>query len=410
MTSHGSRHYSTRRVRLLAKKRIEQYEREDNDCDDDGTSCVPFGEKDIFPQPFTLIRITMLWRELVHRYSHERKGIAALTTECDHHLPIFHNNPKEFASYILTADKTKYINMRTINVCKSCVHLLAAELAAMLLRGEKLQHPDLIYQLLVSILQYPSLARYYLHHKQLWKHVMRSHRRCCQRVVRDHGGDGDIEKTSMTVLFMFGCSILRNGYLMRNQKYWRRNVGFLMDYILKTAKRELLIYREEGSAIGSRVILMVQWKIILFLYYQHQVPWKLQKKYRRYVRNFRRDIQVLHDIIDFGGECMHKRGIESCIKEYCCHLLEMMDDKSSDLGVNIVKIQKKIWIMKREDMECLWIKCDRKAKDLKAGRLQKCRNCRVARYCSKSCQKKDWKYGNHKDICQKFVDLNRIKF
>ena len=58
-----------------------------------------------------------------------------------------------------------------------------------------------------------------------------------------------------------------------------------------------------------------------------------------------------------------------------------------------------------KSMKCLWIECDKSAKDLEDGKLQKCSRCRVARYCSKECQKRDWKYGQHKEICNAFVDM-----
>ena len=45
--------------------------------------------------------------------------------------------------------------------------------------------------------------------------------------------------------------------------------------------------------------------------------------------------------------------------------------------------------------ECNFIKCRRKNIKLKV-----CKRCKSVYYCSRACQKKDWKYCMHKDCCQ----------
>eukprot|EP01084_Bolivina_argentea_P193495 331960_1 len=47
--------------------------------------------------------------------------------------------------------------------------------------------------------------------------------------------------------------------------------------------------------------------------------------------------------------------------------------------------------------ECLWRKCNNKKTD---KNLRKCSQCNVARYCSRSCQKKDWNKGLHRSFCR----------
>ncbi|KAK3274915.1 hypothetical protein CYMTET_16930 [Cymbomonas tetramitiformis] len=44
-------------------------------------------------------------------------------------------------------------------------------------------------------------------------------------------------------------------------------------------------------------------------------------------------------------------------------------------------------------------KCCRKQEGREAARLSACQLCKTALYCSKECQKKDWKQGKHKDTC-----------
>lgn len=46
---------------------------------------------------------------------------------------------------------------------------------------------------------------------------------------------------------------------------------------------------------------------------------------------------------------------------------------------------------------CFWIKCKNVEKE--GQKFLVCSSCRIARYCSKKCQKKDWKKGEHKIVC-----------
>eukprot|EP01084_Bolivina_argentea_P142055 249577_1 len=58
-------------------------------------------------------------------------------------------------------------------------------------------------------------------------------------------------------------------------------------------------------------------------------------------------------------------------------------------------------------IECQWRNCHLRRIDLEANERtswKKCSKCRIARYCSKSHQKKDWNIGDHKNVCCYFDD------
>lgn len=55
----------------------------------------------------------------------------------------------------------------------------------------------------------------------------------------------------------------------------------------------------------------------------------------------------------------------------------------------------KIWNNITNMKQCHWKNCLKKEKHLK-----RCRKCRSAFYCSKKCQKQDWKLGNHRCVCK----------
>eukprot|EP01084_Bolivina_argentea_P316491 548630_1 len=51
--------------------------------------------------------------------------------------------------------------------------------------------------------------------------------------------------------------------------------------------------------------------------------------------------------------------------------------------------------------ECLWLKCKNKHSNTK---LFRCSKCKVALYCRRKCQKKDWSKGMHRLICRTFCE------
>eukprot|EP01083_Nonionella_stella_P069749 186140_1 len=59
--------------------------------------------------------------------------------------------------------------------------------------------------------------------------------------------------------------------------------------------------------------------------------------------------------------------------------------------------------LKWKYVKCQWMQCNNKKLDLiklnKIKQWKKCKACKVARYCSRNCQKRDWKHGVHKAIC-----------
>ena len=61
-----------------------------------------------------------------------------------------------------------------------------------------------------------------------------------------------------------------------------------------------------------------------------------------------------------------------------------------------------VWKWKKKEMECLWAGCKRIAWTTQRGTLYLCKRCKVARYCSRRCQKKDWERGEHKSVCSQF--------
>merc|ERR1711971_252918 len=58
-------------------------------------------------------------------------------------------------------------------------------------------------------------------------------------------------------------------------------------------------------------------------------------------------------------------------------------------------------LKKENRIKCGWIKCTRWTT---SDTFYRCKKCKVVIYCSKHCQKKDWKRGLHKLTCKLYRD------
>lgn len=74
------------------------------------------------------------------------------------------------------------------------------------------------------------------------------------------------------------------------------------------------------------------------------------------------------------------------IKSIDCPILEMLDNNPT-----YVQLLNNIASLK----QCCWYKCRKKSK-----KLRKCKACRKLLYCSRLCQKRDWKHSHRQLCCQ----------
>ena len=172
----------------------------------------------------------------------------------------------------------------------------------------------------------------------------------------------------------------------------------IFEYVLK--QKEMLLLDE------CHAVLSIHWIIMWFMYYRQKMAPKTRSKYERLIRPFQSEINKMYERLkfEFYDQLLYE---SEFVKVLCKQLIEAMGpvgiiEDFSQFG------RSKKWRVKRNDMKCLYYKCKRQRSingEEPAWTLRKCKGCRVARYCSKSCQKKDWKFGHHKEICAKFNHL-----
>eukprot|EP01084_Bolivina_argentea_P049137 90416_1 len=94
------------------------------------------------------------------------------------------------------------------------------------------------------------------------------------------------------------------------------------------------------------------------------------------------DFKKLFDSMIHHIGCLYETG--KVARENSFVLLKLLYDRNQ-------------WDIK--DCLCLWQKCDKKKRNQK---LFKCSGCKMAKYCSRKCQKKDWNKGLHSVICKRY--------
>ena len=357
--------------------------------------------------------------------SNWQKSLNVPINLCSHHSSKFSNNSKAFASFIMKSlydgELSAHIKVMFIavdsNICQQCAYQLAIQLPTFLntLHKKNCDHTAsgylifFVFQLLMKIIDYPSLVRFYFHTK-LWKHIFRLFSETCKESVslakkyfQDRNDPFFQLPYSLNFIQKNGWNILEYGYFMQESKYWRRGIKNEMNYVL--AIFNYAIHETEDDVIADCVKAAgsVQFLIHRFLYYRPGIPQKLQSRYNGYIAKYRKGIKRIYDIIEDDEEnCCNK-----IIKHLCLGEMKMIDGTGVDTVEDTINTSVEHWNTKKKTMKCLWSKCNAKAMDLQSGKLRKCKRCRVARYCSKYCQKRDWKYGHHKEICHKFVEMRQ---
>ena len=211
-----------------------------------------------------------------------------------------------------------------------------------------------------------------------------------------------MDSQPFATLDCFATNIFMHGYLMQKSKYWRKYIKLRMDFVMMAYHYVLHVTDKDIAQSGFEAVISVQSMIAMFMHYKQEIPVKLQSKYDGFISKYRKGLMLIYDKITNDESCYNRK----LIRKACTQMIIMLESERNDLSDNIAKRMIVVTgIVAKKNMKCLWIECDKSAKDLEDGKLQKCSRCRPARYCSKECQKRDWKYGHHKEICNALVEM-----
>eukprot|EP01084_Bolivina_argentea_P032000 59203_1 len=119
------------------------------------------------------------------------------------------------------------------------------------------------------------------------------------------------------------------------------------------------------------------------------------------LREFCKQLQVVIDI----NEEKEWRSPRFIIQKFTLLINDEYFQDSSRMYQQLRKFAIKYKKISTQNMQCHWRFCAKRRKHVK--KLYKCVKCRVSRYCSKKCQKLDWKNGCHKILCAKYSSFSK---
>eukprot|EP01084_Bolivina_argentea_P297047 511685_1 len=186
---------------------------------------------------------------------------------------------------------------------------------------------------------------------------------------------------------LLGNQILRNAYLLKKSECWTTLTIYLMCWIIDECYYQMM-HPGHGYAVWNAT-----WILCLSFYYH-----KKEKKFNEINKQMQTKLGFMELNVIKWRKQLHSllTTRNHIVKKICIKLLKASNEKLNKKP-KIIGIVKKIWKIKAQNMECVYLKCNKKLYD---GKMYICCGCRIARYCSKSCQKKHWIHGQHKKLCR----------
>ena len=369
---------------------------------------------------------------LLDGYESEKKRMSNIKNRCHHHHIQFDDCPKKMASYVM---KILYLPLKQLRgtdtytfqnwqeadrickivsngFCELCAMYLAPKIKVFFRRLFSLCSSltwstcNILSYICAIILHYPSVvARYCKEANLFWNDisiVLIASLQLHHLMITDSAKKAKLTDHSYNALSRFGTEIIRSSHMLKTFDHLNANlVGFLR-WLPKDIRIQM-----NCNLLGSLIpFLNVS---LMLLSYFHLIERKQLLWNQEEISRFR---QQMYAIIKATKTKVETHlGVRVAIrnrtlKYICLDLLFVTDPNMEDrrgamrgYRAEFKKIKRAAWEEKKREMQCLWKKCNVRAKDMDKDKLYKCSRCKVARYCSRRCQKKDWNIGCHKELC-----------
>eukprot|EP01083_Nonionella_stella_P018578 51721_1 len=247
------------------------------------------------------------------------------------------------------------------------------------------------------VMAHPHICAYAFKHTHFWQNAFGIYYGLISATSQMKLGD-DNEDSNLHHWLLFNALFCFSLQIIRNMQYCGR-IHF--EYVVKVFypkmveaiplyfKNQVFLRHEQGKT--SMVI------IVIFFVYVHHYYIRLKAKLPNGIAN---TIEQFYGTLfpkgSNGQFMVLLNGEESIIRKNFFLIVEYNDWLHQKMNVFLEKTKAQKW----KDIPCCNQYCQM---NRNVSKLRKCSGCKLARYCSRKCQKRDW-YG-HKDICVKLSTL-----
>eukprot|EP01084_Bolivina_argentea_P256796 432506_1 len=276
-----------------------------------------------------------------------------------------------------------------------------------------------IIMFMTYILQYQPTARIVFNYSNLWIIYMQYIIISMHTVTLQHNEElnhvyhkSRHENIDYAALFYHFNQVFRNIKLLKlyHWKGYIYSVFFQnwLEFVHTHLKSGLYLkYYQGGECIHSFFILICH-----AMYYINNNKWQQKKemicKWFDDLSNISRDIlfkSFMKDVQNHNNEAPLLGDDIDRLRTIGMFLLLKNDDHVNTLYTKYSKWGQKIYEIKWNDTQCQNHFCNIRRRTAINNKLYKCKSCRVAKYCNKYCQKKDWR--NHKQCCRKLKKMRK---
>eukprot|EP01084_Bolivina_argentea_P174588 302399_1 len=238
-----------------------------------------------------------------------------------------------------------------------------------------------------TLFRYTSMVKYIYKHTNLWQIPVQQTSEYIKHTILNNDSDVHIVNDNL--------SVVRQYLRLLKRKHWKM-ITFQSNFISRLILFvKYIVNNKAGDGDYSQLCDMYHSSFILILYWLYyykewKIKYKSNSKYKGRLLKYGKEIKQLKNCIN--------------IKNPYFHYLEKI--KVSKLVID--EFAWTYWKNKMLKTECFNEKCDVTKAIYKNGKFVKCSKCLAVVFCSKQCAKFDWKYGYHKQHCNKLISLRNV--
>eukprot|EP01084_Bolivina_argentea_P054102 99235_1 len=335
-------------------------------------------------------------------------GLSSSMEYIQHSLNVMCGSPASNNILLNLHNNLPAIDKELVRSCLQCCLLMTSDNGDITLNSGFKWTTSTVYHMLnwfQECMRHPCITRYYMRQSDMYVNIME----LLLSMLTHKWLDTEYLCTLYAQILPCGCQIAVNLSLLKIQQ-WSELIGRnFMKCLLNAIYNQIELYclyeKEQNSNFLKCIRSTANMFFVLSVFTLH-----FSKK-------------IKHETLNDGDWQSFWVDHDTNLKMFCERLPKLLDVKRWTQTFNLIfgtllwvienqyfgdrsstyyalkKHMKQYQTICKENMKCHWNLCAKKRKNV--VKLYKCKKCQVSRYCSKRCQKLDWKKGYHKLLCTK---------